>query len=798
MYAKVIVDIAVKQVNRPFDYEIPSIFQESIEIGSRVIVPFANRLLQGFVVDIVKETDFDGEILSIHQPMDAEPVLSSEMIQLGQYMSQSYFAFLIQCFQTMLPPMLKTTSKKFFIKAQEVVSDEVKMLFLNQKEIEWTPELTLEQLSILMKAKKTDEVRVEYRVKNQVTIKTQPYIQLTLAPQVYLQYLDTISNRAKKQKTWLMTVSQQKKTLWAKKDFLHEFNLSEASLKNFEKNGWIKLVHQEVYRDPYAHQEFKPSTPLHLNTEQEHVYQEISKHWNQGQTFLLQGVTGSGKTEVYLHLIAKAIAQKQGALLLVPEISLTSQMVHRVKSRFGNRVAVLHSGLSVGEKYDEWRKIKQKEADIVVGVRSSIFAPLENIGIIILDEEHESSYKQEESPRYHAREIAKWRSKYHSCPLVLGSATPSLESRARAQKNVYTHLRLTQRAQSQHLPEVHLIDMRQEFMTQRKGSFSQRLQEAIADRLEKKEQVVLLQNRRGYSSFIMCRDCGYVLECPNCDISLTLHMDVRRMKCHYCGHEETIPHRCIRCGGKEIRYFGTGTQKVEEELTEIFPNARIIRMDVDTTRKKGEHEKLLTQFAHHEADILLGTQMIAKGLDFPNVTLVGVINADTSLHLPDFRSFEKTFQLLTQVAGRSGRANKKGEVFIQTFNPEHYVMQLVKHHDYEHFYALEMQTRHIGNYPPYYYTTMITISSEKEGKALQVATKIKQYFVDRLNKQSFLLGPSLKSIARMNNRFYFQILVKYKSDPALSILLNDVLHQSQAGDTKDVQIKIDVEPLYFL
>ena len=495
--------------------------------------------------------------------------------------------------------------------------------------------------------------------------------------------------------------------------------------------------------------------------------------------------------------ISEVIAKGQSAMMLVPEIALTPQMVERFKSRFGDRVAVLHSGLSTGEKFDEWRKIKNKEADIVVGARSSIFAPLENIGIIILDEEHETSYKQDESPRYHARDIAIWRGEFHHCPVVLGSATPSLESRARAQKGVYTLLKLTKRAKEQILPEVHLIDMRNEFIHQ-KGSFSQTLLKAIENRLEKKEQTVLLLNRRGYSSFVLCRDCGYVLECPNCDISLTLHMDTKTMKCHYCGHEERIPTFCPKCQSRQIRYFGTGTQKVQEELQEVFPDARIVRMDVDTTRRKGQHEAILKQFENQEADILIGTQMIAKGLDYPNVTLVGVINADTALNIPDFRSSEKTFQLLTQVSGRAGRGEKPGEVFIQTYNPTHYAIQLAQGHHYERFFETEMRMRHRANYPPYFFTTMITFSGEEEGVALKKAIEVHKSLMANVSPKAVVLGPTAKSIARMNNRYYFQIIVKYKNEPQLQEFLEQLMMETQEIGSKKILMTIDMEPQHFL
>ena len=582
---------------------------------------------------------------------------------------------------------------------------------------------------------------------------------------------------------------------------MKELGFSTALLNEAAKNGWLTFVEKEAYRDPFANQTFEKTTALSLNAEQQVAVETIlqSVQEQQSQTYLLEGITGSGKTEVYLQVIAEVLNQGKTAIMLVPEISLTPQMVQRFKSRFGEHVAVMHSGLSQGEKYDEWRKIERGEAEVVVGARSAIFAPIENIGVIIIDEEHEASYKQEETPRYHARDLAIWRSEYHHCPVVLGSATPSLESRARAQKNVYQRLRLTQRAnQAATLPTIDVVDMRQEVENGNVSSFSMSLQEKLQERLEKNEQSVLLLNRRGYSSFVMCRDCGYVLPCPNCDISLTLHMDSKTMKCHYCGHEERIPYRCPNCGQDKIRYYGTGTQKVEEELQTLLPDSRILRMDVDTTRRKGAHEKILRTFGEGQADILLGTQMIAKGLDFPNVTLVGVLNADTALNLPDFRSSERTFQLLTQVSGRAGRAEKPGEVIIQSFNPEHYAIQLAKAQDYEDFYTKEMYIRHRGDYPPYYFTVQITASHPEENEAakqmFQIATKLKQ----GLSPQAILLGPTPNAIMRVNNRYFYQVIIKYKQEPMLQPLLKEILTDTQRATARGLKLSIDAEPMNFI
>ena len=801
MYAKVIVDVPVIQVNRPFDYHVPEILQESIEVGMRVAVPFGGRSISGFVLALGDEVDFDGEVKDILHLMDLDPVLSPEMIQLGAYLSKKVHAFLIQCYQTMLPAMLKANYEKRFVLVNPKENEDVfREIFHYENTLLYTDDLSQEQLERLMKLKKEGIVVIETVVKDRAKVKTEDWIRLNYVMQEYEEFIPTLSARAKKKISLLKTLASMERMEIRKKSFLEDTDFTTADLKFAVEHNWITIVQKEVSRDPYKGRFFKKSVPFQLNEEQQLAFDRVKEESidpHNSKVYLLEGVTGSGKTEVYLQWISEVIAKGQSAMMLVPEIALTPQMVERFKSRFGDRVAVLHSGLSTGEKFDEWRKIKNKEADIVVGARSSIFAPLENIGIIILDEEHETSYKQDESPRYHARDIAIWRGEFHHCPVVLGSATPSLESRARAQKGVYTLLKLTKRAKEQILPEVHLIDMRNEFIHQ-KGSFSQTLLKAIENRLEKKEQTVLLLNRRGYSSFVLCRDCGYVLECPNCDISLTLHMDTKTMKCHYCGHEERIPTFCPKCQSRQIRYFGTGTQKVQEELQEVFPDARIVRMDVDTTRRKGQHEVILKQFENQEADILIGTQMIAKGLDYPNVTLVGVINADTALNIPDFRSSEKTFQLLTQVSGRAGRGEKPGEVFIQTYNPTHYAIQLAQGHHYERFFETEMRMRHMANYPPYFFTTMITFSSEEEGVALKKAIEVHKSLMANVSPKAVVLGPTAKSIARMNNRYYFQIIVKYKNEPQLQEFLEQLMMETQEFGSKKILMTIDMEPQHFL
>lgn len=806
--AKVIVDVPTMQTDQPFTYLVPENLNEQLAVGMRVEVPFGNgnRHVQGFVLAIepmaatvLDETNV--QLKELVAVLDLKPVLNTEMLALADYMKEKTFAFKITCLQTMLPSVMRADYQKYIYLTDELSEELQDQLFYGLEEISWDQAQERGILPQLMALRKQQKVDIRYEVTTRNKVKMVRFIQAAKEFEQLEEIRLGLRKGAKKKEQllyYLQRLGTEKVT--AVKE-MKELGFSTALLNEAAKNGWLTFVEKEAYRDPFANQTFEKTTALSLNAEQQVAVETIlqSVQEQQSQTYLLEGITGSGKTEVYLQVIAEVLNQGKTAIMLVPEISLTPQMVQRFKSRFGEHVAVMHSGLSQGEKYDEWRKIERGEAEVVVGARSAIFAPIENIGVIIIDEEHEASYKQEDTPRYHARDLAIWRSEYHHCPVVLGSATPSLESRARAQKNVYQRLRLTQRAnQAATLPTIDVVDMRQEVENGNVSSFSMSLQEKLQERLEKNEQSVLLLNRRGYSSFVMCRDCGYVLPCPNCDISLTLHMDSKTMKCHYCGHEERIPYRCPNCGQDKIRYYGTGTQKVEEELQTLLPDSRILRMDVDTTRRKGAHEKILRTFGEGQADILLGTQMIAKGLDFPNVTLVGVLNADTALNLPDFRSSERTFQLLTQVSGRAGRAEKPGEVIIQSFNPEHYAIQLAKAQDYEDFYTKEMYIRHRGDYPPYYFTVQITASHPEENEAakqmFQIATKLKQ----GLSPQAILLGPTPNAIMRVNNRYFYQVIIKYKQEPMLQPLLKEILTDTQRATARGLKLSIDAEPMNFI
>ena len=557
-----------------------------------------------------------------------------------------------------------------------------------------------------------------------------------------------------------------------------------SSINTIIKYGFATIIYEECKR--YKYDGISNYKRVNLTDKQRLVSDTIISSFGKSDTFLLYGVTGSGKTEVYMDVIEKVLNSGKTAIMLVPEIGLTPQIVGKFISRFGNVISVLHSKLSDSERYDEYRKITNGESKIVIGTRSAIFVPFTNIGVIIIDEEHTSSYKQDNNPRYSAINVAEWRSKYHNCPLVLGSATPSLESFAKAGNHVYKLLSLTERAGGSVLPNVNIVDMKEEV---KKGNFilSDILKNKIGEVLDRGEQAIILLNRRGYSSTISCKECGYVYKCPNCDITYTYHKSSNNLKCHYCGYSMVLPNKCSICGSDNLKDYGLGTEKLEETLNSLY-KARIVRMDVDTTSKKGQHQKIIDDFGEHKYDILIGTQMIAKGLDFPLVTLVGVVSIDSSLTSPDYRASENTFQLLSQVSGRAGRSESKGEVIIQTFNPDHYAITLAKNHDYIGFYKEEMKIRKMLKYSPYYYMVLLSITSKDYELGFKEANKIGSYIRNNISNDSIVLGPTMANMFKVNNIYHYQIIIKYRKDDSLMKVLKFIIDMQVKNNKIDASI----------
>ena len=564
-------------------------------------------------------------------------------------------------------------------------------------------------------------------------------------------------------------------------------SISSYVVKSFLEKGYIKELKKEVYRNNLS--DIKEESNIVLNDEQQSAVDRVISS-DGFRAFLLHGVTGSGKTEVYMHIIDYYLSKGMEALVLVPEISLTPQMVLNFRKRFGASIAILHSSLSDGEKYDEYRKILKKEVSIVIGARSAIFAPLTNIGVIIIDEEHSSTYKQDNTPKYNAIDIAIYRGRYHNCPVVLGSATPSIESYTRAISNVYELISLKHRVNN-NLPKVILVDMMNEIKNGNR-IFSKVLTDSINDRLDRGERVILLLNRRGFSTISSCSNCGFVDKCPNCDIPLVYHKSSNTMRCHYCGYGSRKKFECPDCHNKNLNDFGMGTEKLEEYVKSNFSKASVVRMDVDTTSRKGSHEKIISDFRNFKYNVLIGTQMIAKGLDFPKVTLVGVISGDASLNIPDFRSGEKTFQLLNQVSGRAGRADLTGLVIIQGFNMDHYSIVCAANNDYYSFYDEEMRIRKLLGYPPFYNLCSIKVKSKSEDEAFKEGVKIVKYLKSNLDSSNIVLGPSSSNMMKINNIYNVQIIIKYKKTDALIDKL--LFINSMYIDNRSVFVDIDLNP----
>ena len=661
-YAEVIVDLSSEQVDRLFTYRIP----EGMKLvpGQRVEVPFRTKSLEGFVIDIRETTELDEKIIRpVLRVLEDYPAILPELVELARWMRGKYHCNLVDGLRQMIPAQMRG---------------------------------------------------------GRVREKTVDVAQLAI-PAEEVEAALAANARAPKRQEILRVLAEGPKPV----PFLNA--IAPGAVKKLAEMGFVSVESDEVRRTPYAALSGEMAADPELMPGQAAaIGRVVSALDSGGGRFLVPGVTGSGKTEVYIRAIRHVMAAGRGAIILVPEISLTPQMVDWFRKRFGGDAAVLHSRLSAGERFDEWKRIRTGEAKVVIGARSAVFAPLEKIGIIIVDEEHESSYISDKRPRYDARDIARWRCDHHGAVLLLGSATPSISTYMKAMPGVKSVNRLeliemNERVKGRSLPEVEIVDMREELVKGNRSIFSAALADALRECLEGGHQAILFINRRGYSTFVSCRACGYVERCVQCDVSMTYHQSDGMLYCHYCGDMRLPPKICPQCGSKFIKYFGAGTQKVEEEVARLFPQARVSRMDIDTTGAKDAHEKILGAFRRGETQVLVGTQMIAKGLDFPNVTLVGVVAADLSLHVPDYRSVERTFQLITQVAGRAGRAEYPGKVILQTYDPEHYGIELAAKQDYRAFYFKEERMRRRGLYPPFTVLARLLVSSKSEETARAAA-----------------------------------------------------------------------------
>ncbi len=740
MIAEIIINRTAKRLNRTFDYKVPIELEELIMIGSTVLVPFgkSSTLEEGYVVGIKENTTYEvKEIIKIKHN------LTEKQIELAKWMAKRYFCNVSDCIKQMLTP--GTKSKK----AEKNIQDKTINAVYLKKEI--------------------DEIQFDIEIGK---IKSEKQKKI-------LQFLKS-NEGATVPEIELFTDG------------------SRAIVKTLEKNGYVEIIEKKIERNPLANKKIEKTENLTLTDEQQNAYNKVALDitTNSYEQLLLYGVTGSGKTEVYLQLIGKALEQNKTAIVLVPEISLTPQMIDRFIARFNkDEIAVLHSKLSIGERYDEWNKIKEGKAKIIIGARSAIFAPTEDIGIIIIDEEHDSSYKSEAVPKYDAKEIAKKIAKENNCPLVLGSATPDLVTYYKTQQGKITLLELTRRANNSKLPEVEIVDLKMELANGNRSMLSVKLHDEIEQNLKEHRQTILFLNRRGFSTFIMCRECGYTVKCKNCNISMTYHKTENKLKCHYCGYEENVVTICPECHSDKIRYFGTGTQKLEQEINKIFPGASTIRMDIDTVTKKNSHEEILNKFKNENIDILIGTQMVVKGHHFPNVTLVGVIAADSSLNIDDYRANERTFQILTQVAGRAGREQLDGKVVIQTYNPDNFSIICAQKQDYEMFYNIEIALREQLKYPPFCDIILIGFNSLSEKELIDASTKIYNYLKTNLNGQEFnVLKPMPSPIDKIQNRYRWRIIIKGNMTEAANNILNTCLRKFYNSNYKSTRVTVDVNP----
>jgi primosomal protein N' (replication factor Y) len=736
MIARVSLEIALR---KEFDYSIPAELAGQIDVGSRVQVPFGPRKILGVVTAVAEESGH-ANLKPILKVIGAQTLVTPKVLKLARWIGEYYCC------------------------APEIALKSVLPEAVRKEDAGWRERLFVRALTVSGEFQKLPK---------------------------------------RQQEVWNIVEERRELPL---AELLELTKTTAATVRKLEDRGLVSITSEVSERDPYAHETILPTQNIVLNPAQAQALGEITKAMdteNSSRTFLLHGVTGSGKTEIYLQALAHALEQGKGAIVLVPEISLTPQTVERFKARFSSGklqtlVAVLHSHLSAGERHDEWHKIRQGRARIVIGARSAIFAPVEPLGLIIVDEEHEHTYKQEEAPRYHARDVAIMRGQMENAVVVLGSATPSMESYANCKKGKFTLLNLPQRVDDQKMPHVRVVDMRQA-MFKEKGPplFSPQLKEAITQRLERGEQTILFLNRRGYSTSLLCPKCGYVAECPNCSVSLTYHRIDQRLACHICGHNEKVPLVCPepKCKNPAIRFAGTGTQKVEEVLAKLFPKARVKRMDADTMKRKDDYRHVLGDFRAGKIDILVGTQMIAKGLHFPNVTLVGIIYADSALHQPDFRAGERTFQLLTQVAGRAGRGDVEGEVFVQAFTPFHPAIQFARRHDFVGFYEQEIEFREQLKYPPASRVALLTLKGRNEEKVKFSADHLKRELEKKLTslKDLVIAGPAPAPLLRAENFYRYQIMLRTRAMSALSRELAIIVQSLVLPD--DVTLAVDIDPV---
>ncbi len=781
MYAQVIIDANHKEVDRVFDYRIAKEWENQLKIGVRVMVPFGQRntKTEGYVIDIVQTTDVpENKLKTILEVLDdGKPVFTPSTLALAKWMQKTYFCTLNQCLQAIMPAGIRTKSI-WFVESKCKSQDDIPTA-LSQNETAFLSFLLEQGGSIPMQEAEAQwgnhskHLIQTLKQKGLLTLRQQTtrntykkevrYVFLTDD----LEAIAQLRQKAEHDKRLagqcrILALLEQEGSMRIE-DLQKKAAVSDSPIQTLYKKGILRIQKQEERRDVFQVSDYAQTTAFRPTPQQEQALHAIWQEWTapNKRPVLLHGVTGSGKTEIYMQMIARVLQEGKQAIVLVPEISLTPQIMQRFISRFGSRVSVTHSRLSMGERLDQWKKARDGEISVMIGPRSALFMPFERLGMIVMDESHENSYYSDITPKYHTREVAAHLAKLTGALLLMGSATPDLESYYRAQNGEYRLVELTERTKGSHLPKSTIIDMRQELEAGNRSPFSKALQEAISENLQKKQQTMLFLNRRGYATFVSCRSCGEALVCPECNITYTYHAKENTLLCHYCGREAAVPQHCPACGSPYIRYFGTGTQKIEEEAQKLFPEARILRMDLDTTMRKGSHAQILETFAKGNADILVGTQMIAKGHDFPNVTLVGIMAADLSLHTGSYTAAETCFQLITQAAGRAGRDRLPGQVLIQTYQPESHAIQMAAIQDYKGFYDQEIALRRSMDYPPFTNIFSVLITGQKEQEVIEAAQRLgamMQYYNQKVGFS--ILGPTPAALPKFRGEYRWRLFVK--------------------------------------
>ena len=837
-YAKVIVKNNTRYTDNLFTYKIPEFLVDGMQIGHRVLVPFGkgNKPIEAYVFSITDEKEVNINYKEIFDILDEYPIFKEEDINLIKWMRNRYLCTFMDCILLLHPKGYKVDSFKEISLSRELENLDIESFytkidslnknrkFVINKIIQNKNKIKVEKLikekaleeninpkdlklssnmnNLLLKMKEDKLIDINWNYKSQKNEKKICYVSLNINPDDINDYiLDNKIRLGQKQKEIIDFLRYNEEI--EINDLIKLLNVGKESITSLQNKNLINFQIKDYYRKPDELYDTNKKEIV-LNHEQKKAVEKITSEMfeENKKPYMIHGVTGSGKTEVYMEIIDYALKQGLDSIFLVPEISLTPQTISRLKNRFGNIVGVFHSKLSEGEKHDVFKAIKQGKIRILIGARSALFAPFNSLGVIIIDEFHEGAYKSEMNPKFSAIEVGKYMALKRNITLVLGSATPSVEEYYRAKENEYELITIKERANKKPLPKIELIDMKNELNLGNKSIFSYKLQSEIEEALNKNNQVILFLNRRGYGNFVSCRKCGYVFSCKNCDISLTYHKYKNIGTCHYCGYEENIPKTCPECGSDYVKPFGVGTEKVEEEVKKLFKNAKVLRMDKDTTSKKGELDKILNKFKNKEANVLIGTQMLSKGLDFEDVTLVGILSADMMLNFPDFRSFETTFQLITQVSGRAGRSHKEGKVVLQTYDTDHYVIRRSLNYDFEGFYEDEIKVRKIFNYAPFNNMISVVVSGKNKSLVEKNINKMYNSLIYLLKERGvedfdFILGPNACAISKINQNYRYQLL--FKDDNIEINLLKGIIKyicitKKEVVFDKDVNISIDVNP----